>query len=151
MAAAMDISAGLAGRVALVTGASRGIGAATATRLAAHGALVGVGGRDEAAIDRVVDRIRADGGRAAPAPADANAASDCSKEGDCPGPGPTQSLKEPRELWGYLLKWRGRAADGQPRRAARAGGGGVAQPPKPDRRPRAAAGNPPTPPGAGVG
>ncbi len=71
MAAAIDISAGLAGRVALVTGGSRGIGAATAARLASHGALVGVGGRDQAAIDRVVDRIRADGGRAVPAPADA--------------------------------------------------------------------------------
>jgi len=71
MAAAIDISAGLAGRVALVTGGSRGIGAATAARLASHGALVGVGGRDQAAIDRVVDRIRADGGRAVPAPAEA--------------------------------------------------------------------------------
>jgi 3-oxoacyl-[acyl-carrier protein] reductase len=62
---------GLVGRVALVTGGSRGIGAATATRLAEQGALVGVGGRDEAAIDRVVARIRADGGHAVPAPAEA--------------------------------------------------------------------------------
>jgi 3-oxoacyl-[acyl-carrier protein] reductase len=62
---------GLAGRVAWVTGASRGIGAATAARLAALGALVGVGGRDEEAIDRVVADIRADGGRAVPAPAEA--------------------------------------------------------------------------------
>lgn len=67
----MDTSTGLAGRVALVTGGSRGIGAATAARLAAHGALVGVGGRDEAAIDRVVAGIRGDGGRAVPAPAEA--------------------------------------------------------------------------------
>ena len=67
----MDTSTGLAGRVAWVTGGSRGIGAATAARLAAHGALVGVGGRDEAAIDRVVTGIRADGGRAVPAPAEA--------------------------------------------------------------------------------
>ncbi len=67
----MDATTGLAGRVAWVTGGSRGIGAATAARLAAHGALVGVGGRDEAAIDRVVAGIRADGGRAVPAPAEA--------------------------------------------------------------------------------
>jgi 3-oxoacyl-[acyl-carrier protein] reductase len=67
----MDTSTGLVGRVVWVTGGSRGIGAATARLLAAHGALVGVGGRDEAAIDRVVADIRADGGRAAPAPADA--------------------------------------------------------------------------------
>lgn len=39
------LAAGLTGRVAMVTGGSRGIGAATAIRLAAHGALVGVGGR----------------------------------------------------------------------------------------------------------
>jgi 3-oxoacyl-[acyl-carrier protein] reductase len=67
----METSDGLAGRVALVTGGSRGIGAATAARLAAHGVLVGVGGRDRAAIDRVVAGIRAAGGRAVPAPADA--------------------------------------------------------------------------------
>ncbi len=60
---------GLAGRVALVTGGSGSIGAATATRLAAHGALVGVGGRDQAAIDRVVTGIRAAGGQAVAAPA----------------------------------------------------------------------------------
>jgi 3-oxoacyl-[acyl-carrier protein] reductase len=62
---------GLEGKVALVTGGSRGIGAETAARLAEHGALVGVGGRDRAAIDRVVDRIRAGGGQAVAAPADA--------------------------------------------------------------------------------
>lgn len=66
----MDASAGIAGRVAMVTGGSRGIGAATAARLAASGAAVGVGGRDGAAIDRVVAAIRADGGRAVGVPAD---------------------------------------------------------------------------------
>jgi 3-oxoacyl-[acyl-carrier protein] reductase len=60
----------LDGRVALVTGGSRGIGAATAAMLARHGAAVGVGGRDLEAIDRVVGSIRAAGGRAVAAPAD---------------------------------------------------------------------------------
>jgi 3-oxoacyl-[acyl-carrier protein] reductase len=61
---------GLSGRVAMVTGGSRGIGAATAARLARHGALVGVGGRDHEAIDRVVASIRSAGGQAMPAPAE---------------------------------------------------------------------------------
>lgn len=69
MTAATSSSA-LAGRVAMVTGGSRGIGAATAERLAAHGALVGVGGRDLAAIERVVARIRTNGGQAISASAD---------------------------------------------------------------------------------
>jgi 3-oxoacyl-[acyl-carrier protein] reductase len=60
----------LAGRVALVTGGSRGIGAATAVVLARHGAAVGVGGRDREAIDGVVERIRSGGGQAVAAPAD---------------------------------------------------------------------------------
>jgi 3-oxoacyl-[acyl-carrier protein] reductase len=54
----------------MVTGGSRALGAATAARLAAHGVAVGVGGRDRAAIDRVVAGIRADGGRAVGVPAD---------------------------------------------------------------------------------
>jgi 3-oxoacyl-[acyl-carrier protein] reductase len=54
----------LEGRVALVTGSSRGIGAAIASAYAAEGALVAVHGRDRAAVDAVRDGIEADGGRA---------------------------------------------------------------------------------------
>src|SRR5690625_3635377 len=60
----------LAGKVAVVTGSSRGIGEAVAQRLAANGVGVAVNGRDTAAIDAVVDTIRADGGRAMSVPAD---------------------------------------------------------------------------------
>ncbi|MCP3803376.1 SDR family oxidoreductase [Allokutzneria sp. A3M-2-11 16] len=60
----------LDGKVALVTGGSRGIGAATCHALAAHGAAVAVNGRDEAAINAVVESITATGGRAVAAPAD---------------------------------------------------------------------------------
>lgn len=66
---AAELVTGLAGRVALVTGGSGALGAATARRLAAHGAIVGVGGRDRAAIDRVVAAIRTAGGQAKPVPA----------------------------------------------------------------------------------
>jgi 3-oxoacyl-[acyl-carrier protein] reductase len=54
----------LAGKVAIVTGGSRGIGAATAAALAANGALVAVVGRDEAAMERVTAGITDRGGRA---------------------------------------------------------------------------------------
>jgi NAD(P)-dependent dehydrogenase (short-subunit alcohol dehydrogenase family) len=60
----------LAGRVALVTGASRGIGAATAVALAAAGAHVVLAARDRAALERVADRIRETGGQAVPVPTD---------------------------------------------------------------------------------
>ena len=52
------------GRVALVAGASRGIGAATAEAFAAAGAAVVLGARDMAALESVVKRIEASGGRA---------------------------------------------------------------------------------------
>jgi NAD(P)-dependent dehydrogenase (short-subunit alcohol dehydrogenase family) len=56
--------------LALITGASRGIGAATAEVLAAHGWHVLLTGRDEAALKAVDDRIHAKGGTATIAPFD---------------------------------------------------------------------------------
>ncbi|MAM73608.1 SDR family NAD(P)-dependent oxidoreductase [uncultured Tistrella sp.] len=60
----------LAGRKALVTGASRGIGRALATGLAGAGAAVAVSGRDEAALEGVIARIIGAGGRAVAVPFD---------------------------------------------------------------------------------
>lgn len=55
----------LENRVALVTGASRGIGAATAKLLASHGAAVGVNYySSESAAQEVVDEITTNGGKA---------------------------------------------------------------------------------------
>ena len=60
----------LDGRLALVTGASRGIGAATAVTLAAAGAHVILVARAAAALEEVEDRIHAAGGTATIAPLD---------------------------------------------------------------------------------
>ena len=54
----------LAGRLAVVTGASRGIGAATAAAIAAAGARVVVAARDREALDGLVMRVRDAGGEA---------------------------------------------------------------------------------------
>jgi NAD(P)-dependent dehydrogenase (short-subunit alcohol dehydrogenase family) len=51
----------LTGRVALVTGSSRGIGRAIAERLAQHGANVVVSGRNVDAAQTVADQINAKG------------------------------------------------------------------------------------------
>lgn len=59
-----------AGQVALVTGASRGIGAAIAEALAAAGAHVVLTGRDSKALEQVEERIFAAGGSATIAPVD---------------------------------------------------------------------------------
>ncbi|WP_405656352.1 SDR family oxidoreductase [Streptomyces sp. RK9] len=57
----------LAGRVAVITGATSGIGAATARRLALGGAHVALMGRREHRLDALADELRAAGhGRALP-------------------------------------------------------------------------------------
>jgi NAD(P)-dependent dehydrogenase (short-subunit alcohol dehydrogenase family) len=58
------------GRVALITGASRGIGAATAVALAAAGTKVVLAARDERALYGVADRITERGGSAMVVPTD---------------------------------------------------------------------------------
>ena len=60
----------LAGRVATVTGASRGIGAATSQALAAAGARVVLAGRDQHALENVAWAIREAGGDALVVPTD---------------------------------------------------------------------------------
>ena len=54
----------LADKVAVVTGSSHGIGAATCRLLAANGAKVVVNGRDQATVSETVAKIRRDGGDA---------------------------------------------------------------------------------------
>jgi 3-oxoacyl-[acyl-carrier protein] reductase len=61
----------LDGRVALVTGGSRGIGAATCRLLAQNGVRVAVNGRDPGAVDAMVAELEAGGAEALSAPGDA--------------------------------------------------------------------------------
>ncbi|HKP99550.1 MAG TPA: SDR family NAD(P)-dependent oxidoreductase [Actinomycetes bacterium] len=70
----------LAGKVAVVTGGSGGIGAATCRLLAANGARVAVNGRDRARVQAMVDAIREGGGQA------------IGVDGDCTDPADVQRL-----------------------------------------------------------
>src|ERR1700736_2464113 len=60
----------LRGKIAIVTGGSRGIGAETCLALARNGVKVAINCRDEAAIEATLQAIRAIHGEAIGAPAD---------------------------------------------------------------------------------
>ena len=67
---------GINGKVVVVTGASSGIGAATARLLAGRGAAVVLGARRTERLDEVAAEIRADGGQVLTRPADVTRAGD---------------------------------------------------------------------------
>jgi NAD(P)-dependent dehydrogenase (short-subunit alcohol dehydrogenase family) len=64
------MSGRLAGKIALITGASRGIGAAIALRFASEGAHVVLAARTVGGLEEVDDRVRASGGSATLVPFD---------------------------------------------------------------------------------
>ena len=78
----------LAGKVALVTGSSRGIGAETARQLAASKVKVVVNGRQPEAVELVVAEINASGGAAI------GCVADCTKADQLEGmrPGETRTV-----------------------------------------------------------
>ena len=69
----------LRGKVAIVTGAGRGIGRAIAIRFAAEGAAVALAARSEAELQSVAAEIERPGGRATPIVADVAREADCEK------------------------------------------------------------------------
>jgi NAD(P)-dependent dehydrogenase (short-subunit alcohol dehydrogenase family) len=67
----------LENKIALVTGASSGIGRATAVLFAQQGAAVSLVGRDVAALEAVASEIETAGARSLVAPADVTCTDDC--------------------------------------------------------------------------
>lgn len=67
----LDLRPLLDGKVAITTGASRGIGAATARALSAEGASVALAARDQAALESLAEELSNDGTGAIAVPTDA--------------------------------------------------------------------------------
>lgn len=69
----------LAGKVAIITGGSMGIGGATAELFAEHGAKVVITARRKEPLDELVAKIKASGGEAYGIVADASSLEDCER------------------------------------------------------------------------
>jgi 3-oxoacyl-[acyl-carrier protein] reductase len=87
----------LRGKTAIVTGGSRGLGAALCVDLARHGARVVVCARDPDGVGRTVDAIRGDGGTAI------GVAADCSKGDELAATFPLGRLGNPDDVTGAAL------------------------------------------------
>jgi len=83
-------------KLALVTGASRGLGAACAEYLAAHGYHIVALARTTGALEELDDRIQAKGGAATLVPVDiTNARPPISTPRTCKNPSPAMSPPQP--------------------------------------------------------
>ena len=92
----------LSGKVAVVTGASRGIGAATAQELARRGAHVVITGRTEGGLEETDDAIRTAGGTATLLPLDLRDGAALDLLGPLgPGPGLAVIAFDDAEFWGH--------------------------------------------------
>lgn len=72
-----DMQLGLNGRVAMITGPAKGMGAAISAAFAAEGAALALLGRDRAAIEPVATMIKAGGGQAIIVPCDLTVPQQC--------------------------------------------------------------------------
>ena len=87
----------LAGRLAIITGASRGIGAATAEAIAAAGAHVVLAARNHEALDAVARRVRDAGGKATTVATDVSELRDVERlfaAAEAAGPRPAKLLHD---------------------------------------------------------
>jgi NAD(P)-dependent dehydrogenase (short-subunit alcohol dehydrogenase family) len=115
---AVQMTEQLAGRVALVSGASRGIGRVIAGELASRGAAVALTARDEDALAHVVEELATGDGQVMAVPGDLAhggvPASIVSRVTAVPSIKRTsQTLnRRSRSTWSGPLRWRGRCYQG---------------------------------------
>src|SRR5258706_13082252 len=105
---------GLQGKVVLVTGASKGIGKATAAAFAAEGSRVVLNARNQQELEQAVQEIRRSGGDALALAADVTRASEAQRlaQQACEGPGTVDVLVKNAVGVGGLAQFQNLSAEG---------------------------------------